>query len=108
MAALANYDEIRAEVLETFTRLAHESAQRLLSTGIVVAEDFGDRVVAGVLDALPTENELRNKLQLRYQVGVILLGSEMLREQRLAVEERHRIEQAEAERNLARSHQQIA
>ena len=102
-AALDNYDEIRNEVLETFTHLANDSAQRLLATGVVVAPDFRERIKTGVLDALPSEDELRNKLQLRYQVGVILLGSEMLREQRLALEERHRIEQVEAERNLART-----
>lgn len=107
-AALDNYDEIRSEVLETFTQLANDSAQRLLATGVVVAPDFRERIKTGVLDALPSEDELRNKLQLRYQVGVILLGSEMLHEQRLALEERHRIEQVEAERNLARTRERAA
>lgn len=105
---LDNYDVIRGEVLETFTNLAADSAQRLLATGIVVERDFTERLTNGVLDALPTEQELRHKLSLRYQVGVILLGSEMLREQRQALEERHRIERVEAERELASSEERTA
>ncbi len=110
-AVLKDYDSIRNEVLETFTKLADESKQRLLATGIVVEGGFCERVITGVLDALPGEEELRNKLTLRYQVGVIMLGSEMLREQRLAIEERHTIEQAETEHELikseARNHEAI-
>lgn len=101
-AALENYDAIRAEVLETFTTLAGDSAQRLLATGTDVDATFRERIQEGVLDALPGEEELRDKLSLRYQVGVILLGSEMLREQRLALSERHRIERAEAKREQER------
>jgi hypothetical protein len=107
-AALDNYDEIRREVLETFTRLANDSAHRLLATGVVVATDFRECIRTGVLDAMPSEDELRDKLQLRYQVGVILLGSEMLCEQRIALEERHRIEQVEAERNITRTRERTA
>lgn len=102
-AVLSDYDLIRNEVLETFTRLADESKQRLLSTGIVVGTGFSERVINSVLDALPGEEELQNKLSLRYQVGVILLGSEMLRERRLAIEERNLIERAETEHTLTQS-----
>jgi len=105
---LDNYDVIRAEVLETFERLAHDSAQRLLATGIVVEPGFRERVTNGVLDALPSEDELRHKLQLRYQVGVILLGSEMLQEQRLALKERHRIERTTAKRDLEKREEEFA
>lgn len=105
---LENYDDIRKEVLETFSRLADDSAQRLLATGIVVSSDFRERMTVGVLDALPSEEELRHKLSLRYQVGVILLGSEMLHEQRLALKERHQIERTEAKRNLTRAREQAA
>lgn len=101
-AVLINYDRIREEVLETFTRLATDSAQRLLATGIVVPADFRERVTTSVLDALPSERDLRERLQLRFQVGVILLGSEMLQEQRLAVEEREHLERIEAANDLAR------
>jgi hypothetical protein len=107
-AALDNYDRIRAEVLETFSALAEDSAQRLLATGTVVESGFRERVINGVLDALPREEELRDKLTLRYQVGVILLGSEMLREQRRAVVERHRIERAEAIRERERGEERAA
>jgi hypothetical protein len=105
---LDNYDVIRAEVLETFERLAHDSAQRLLATGIAVEPGFRERVTNGVLDALPSEDELRHKLQLRYQVGVILLGSEMLQEQRLALKERHRIERTRAVRDLEKREEEFA
>ena len=107
-AVLENYDSIRGEVLETFTKLAQDSAQRLLATGVVVNSDFRERIRIGVLDALPTEEEIRDGLTLRYQVGVILLGSEMLREQRLALEERHRIKEVEAHRALAEREERAA
>src|SRR5919202_1123753 len=107
-AALDNYESIRAEVLETFTALADDSAQRLLATGTVVDGSFRERIINGVFYALPGEEELRDKLSLRYQVGVILLGSEMLREQRRALAERHRIERAEAIRERERGEERAA
>jgi hypothetical protein len=97
---LDQYDEIRQEVIATFRQVAADSAQRLEATGAIVPEDFENRVIKSVLNAFPTEEELRRKLTLRFQVGVILLGSEMLREQRLAAEERNRIEQVESERRI--------
>lgn len=100
---LKDYGGIRNEVLETFTRLSDDSAQRLLATGTVVPPDFRERVTASVLDALPAEQEVRDKLTLRFQVGVILLGSEMLKEQRRAVKERHRLERDRAVTELARA-----
>ena len=100
--ALDAYDTIRAEVLETFTRLSDDSYQRLLATGLVPPAGFRERIKTGVLDALPSEDELRHKLRLRYQVGVILLGSEMLREQRAALVEKQRLAQAQAETAVAR------
>lgn len=105
---LDHYDDIRQEVLDTFTRLASDSAQRLLATGTAVAPDFRERVTTSVLDALPGEQELRDKLTLRFQVGVILLGSEMLREQRRALEERHQLERIQAENRLAHTQERAA
>lgn len=102
-SVLSDYDLIRNEVLETFTKLADESRQRLLATGIIVESGFREKIINGVLDALPSEEEIENKLSLRYQVGVILLGSEMLREQRLAIEERNCIEQAQTHHALAQT-----
>ncbi|MGE0128953.1 MAG: hypothetical protein AB7U82_12815 [Blastocatellales bacterium] len=99
---LEQYAEIRDEVIVTFRQVAADSAQRLAATGVVVPPDFEDRVISSVLNAFPAEDELRQKLTLRFQVGVILLGSEMLREQRLACQERQRIEQVEDERRMER------
>ncbi len=96
------YDDIRREVIVTLRQVAADSAQRLEATGAIVPEDFEGRVISSVLSAFPTEDELRQKLALRFQVGVILLGSEMLREQRLAAEERRRVEQIEDERRVER------
>ena len=104
---LDDYEEICLEVLSTFRRVATDSHQRLEATGATVPEDFVERVVRNVLSAFPTREELRTKLQLRYQVGVILLGSEMLREQRLAAEERRQMEQAEAETRTTRLHLRV-
>lgn len=97
---LKDYDAIRQEVIDTFTRLSLDSAQRLLATGTVVPPDFRERVTTSVLDALPTEDELREKLTLRFQLGVILLGSEMLREQRHALRERERLERSRRQSEL--------
>ncbi|MEP7338493.1 MAG: hypothetical protein ABI977_12215 [Acidobacteriota bacterium] len=99
---LDQYDEIRQEVIATFRQVAADSAQRLEATGAIVSEDFHDRVISSVLNAFPTEDELRQQLKLKFQVGVILLGSEMLREQRIACEERRRIEQVEDRRRVER------
>ncbi len=97
---LDQYDEVRQEVIAIFRQVTADSAQRLEATGATVPEDFENRVINSVLNAFPSEAELRSKLTLRFQVGVILLGSEMLREQRLAAEERRRIEQVESERRI--------
>jgi hypothetical protein len=99
---LDQYEEVQQEVTTTFRQVAADSVQRLEATGAVVPADFEDRILRGVLDAFPTEDELRQKLTLRFQVGVILLGSEMLREQRLAAEERRQFEQIESERRVER------
>jgi len=97
---LDQYDEVRQEVIAIFRQVTADSAQRLEATGATVPEDFENRVINSVLNAFPSEAELRSKLTLRFQVGVILLGGEMLREQRLAAEERRRIEQVESERRI--------
>lgn len=105
---LKDYDVIRQEVRDTFKHLADDSAQRLLATGIVVAPDFRERIETNVLDALPSEDELRDNLSLRFQVGVILLGSEMLREQRRSARERSLIEREQATRGLAEVEERAA
>lgn len=103
---LEQYDAVREEVVETFLRLAADSARRLEATGHAIPEGFQDAVVRGVLAAMPSPGDLRNKLALRYRVGVLLLGSEMLAEQRQAREERRKLEQAEAQLRLERQRQE--
>ena len=103
---LGEYDTIRDEVVETFLRLAKDSARRLQATGHLIPEGFESAVVEGVLRVFPSADDLQKKLVLRYQVGVILLGSEMLAEQRKAREERRKVEQAEAELQLEHRRQE--
>lgn len=105
---LDNYDLIRTEVLATFTQLAADSYQRLWATGIAPPVGLRERICTGVLDALPSAEELRHKLRLRFQVGVILLGSEMLREQRAALREKQRLMQAQAETTRAQQQMRVA
>lgn len=93
---LDQYDAVREEVVAIFLQLARDSARRLEATDHGIPEGFSDAVVRGVLAALPGPDDLREKLALRYQVGVILLGSEMIAEQRKAREERRKLDEAEA------------
>src|SRR5262249_29428176 len=79
-AVLGNYEAMREEVVETFDRLAMDSARRLEATGHAIPEGFRAAVGRGVLAALPGPEDLTERLTLRYRVGVILLGSEMLAE----------------------------
>lgn len=95
-AVLERYDEVQADVVDTFLRLATDSARRLEATGQPVPAGFRDAVVRGVLDAMPTRQDVQEKLLLRYRVGIVLLGSEMVAEQRRASEERRQSEEGEA------------
>lgn len=104
-AALADYDALREEVVATFLQLATDSARRLEATGHVIPEGFNDAVVQSVLAAMPTRDDHANRLVLWYRVGVILLGSGMLAEQRKAREERRKLEEAEADLHLERERQ---
>ncbi|MGD9510661.1 MAG: hypothetical protein AB7I38_18370 [Dehalococcoidia bacterium] len=100
------YDAVREGVVEAFLRLAADSARRLEATGHAIPEGFEDAVVRGVLGTMPGPDDLRHKLALRYRVGVLLLGSEMLAEQRAAREERRRLEASEAELRLDQRRQE--
>lgn len=99
---LDDYDAVREEVVATVLRLATDSARRLAATGHAVPDDFATMVTRGVLEAMPGPADLRERLTLRYRVGVVLLGSEMLAEQRRAREERRRLEVVEGELTLER------
>lgn len=100
------YDAMREEVVETFLQLAADSARRLQATGHVIPDGFQDALVQGVLSNLPSPDDLRVRLNLRYRVGVILLGSEMLVEQRKAREERRKLEETEGVLRLERERQE--
>ena len=96
----ADHASIREQVLEAFRRLASDSTLRLEATGQAVPAGFEDALVHEVLAALPEPDNLRHRLSLRYRIGVFHLGSELLAEQRLAAEERRRLEAAQAEVRL--------
>lgn len=93
-----NFGSIRDTVLAAFRQLAADSMRRLEATGQPVSSEFADAIVRGVLTALPTPETLRDRLLLRYRVGVIQLGSELWAEQRRAAEERQRMESVEEDR----------
>jgi len=101
-----NFESIRQTVLETFEQLGTDSARRLEATGHPVPPDFVDAVVHEVLATLPTPALLWECLSLRYRVGVMQLGSEMLGEQRKAAEERRLLDVIEAEHRLEQRRQQ--
>jgi hypothetical protein len=95
-----DFEAIRAGVLDTFRQLASDSARRLAATDLPVADDFVDTVVLGVAAALPTPQLLRERLSLRFRIGVVQLGSELWAEQRRAAQERRNFDAAVAERRL--------
>lgn len=96
-----DFNEIRGTVIATFRQLAADSARRLDATGQPVPPGFENTVVEEVLEVLPTPELLSQKLIIRYRVGVMLLGSEMLAEQRRAAHERRELEAIESERRTS-------
>jgi hypothetical protein len=107
-AVLDEYDAVREEVIETLFRLATDSARRLEATGHAIPEGFQDAVLRGLLGTMPSPEDLRDRLVLRYRVGALLLGSEMLAEQRRAREERRKLEEVDAALRLDRRRQEAS
>jgi hypothetical protein len=107
-AVLESYDAVREEVVESFLQLAADSARRLEATGHFVPAGFQDNVADGVFRAMPSPDDLQNGLVLRYRVGVMLLGGDMLAEQRRAAESRRRLEAVEADLRLTQQQEQAA
>lgn len=103
---LEHYQEACEEVIAAFLQLAGDSARRLEATGQSIPDGFEDAVVRGVQRAIPGRDDLEHRLTLRYRVGAVLLGSEMLAEQRKAAEERHRLQEVEGALRLASQRQQ--
>jgi hypothetical protein len=96
----SDYEAIRTTVVSTFAQLAADSVRRLEATGQPVASDFEDVVVREVMAALPEPDLLWRSLSLRYRVGVLHLGSELLNEQRRSAQERQQIDALAAERRI--------
>lgn len=99
---LQHYDAVRETVVATFLQLAADSARRLAATARSTPVDFEGTVVKSVLRAMPSPEDLRERLTVRFRVGVLLLGSEMLEEQRLAHEARRRLDDETATLALER------
>jgi hypothetical protein len=99
----AEFAAIQSQTEQVFGRLIADSARRLEATGQPLPAGFGDNLLRDMLAALPAPDDLRQRLVLRYRVGVFWLGTEMLGEQRQAAEERRRLEAIEADRQLERT-----
>lgn len=101
--ALDHYDEIIEQVTATFTRLADDSARRISATTEEAFRDeatravFCARIVEGALNLVPSRADLQSGLTLSFKPGIIRLGSEMMREQRRAAEEKRLLATVEAE-----------
>jgi hypothetical protein len=95
---LEHYDEILEQVHATFSQLAVDSARRLqATTAEPLPIDFHSRIVEGALKLIPSRKDIEEGLTLRFTPGVILLGSEMIAEQRRAAEQKRELAQLEAE-----------
>jgi hypothetical protein len=81
---LANYDEILLSLRASFTKLAEDSAQRLEATNTepIDRAEFIATVVARAMGMIPTREMIRDGMTITMKPKVILLGSEMLAEQK--------------------------
>ena len=103
----SDFPTIHETLVGIFRQLATESARRLQATGHPVPIEFVDLIVRGMLSAVPTPAILRERLSLRFRVGVLQLGSELWAEQRRAAEQRRLVDQIEGDRRIAQQ-QQVA
>ncbi|MEP6902845.1 MAG: hypothetical protein ABJA66_13920 [Actinomycetota bacterium] len=83
---LANYDEIIITLRKSFADLAINSAKRLDATLEIPLdrEEFIETVVAHAMGMIPTREMIRDGLTITMKPKVIVLGSEMLAEQKKA------------------------
>lgn len=83
---LQKYDEIVAVLVDSFRELAEDSADRLQATVTEPFErgEFIEAVVAQALSMVPTREMIRDGLVITMKPKVIVLGSEMLAERKLA------------------------
>lgn len=101
---LANYDEILITLRASFTKLAEDSAQRLEATQDTPLdrEEFITNVVARAIGMIPSREMIRDDLTITMKPKVIVLGSEMLAEQKLSSELNLERERVEAETQAVR------
>ncbi len=81
---LSKYDEILFTLRESFTKLAEDSAQRLEATQTepINRAEFVANVVARAMNLVPGREMIRDGLTITMKPKVIVLGSEMLAEQK--------------------------
>lgn len=81
---LANYEEILLSLRASFTKLAEDSAQRLEATNTepINRAEFVATVVARAMGMIPTTEMIRDGMTITMKPKVIVLGSEMLAEQK--------------------------
>ena len=81
---LANYDDILITLRASFTKLAEDSAQRLEATNAAPFDraEFIANVVARAMGMIPTTDMIRDGMTISMKPKVIVLGSEILAEQK--------------------------
>jgi hypothetical protein len=91
-----NYDSLREQVRSSFVRLGDVFAERLSRDHATGINKFTSKVVEWGMAVMPTPDDLKTKLSISYEVGVFVLGSEMLKEKQNATRLRREIEAEEA------------
>lgn len=101
---LANYDEILITLRASFTKLAEDSANRLEATRDTPLDraEFIANVVAQAIGMIPTREMIRDGLVIRVKPKVLVLGSEMVAEQKLSSDLNLERERVEAETRAVR------
>ena len=101
---LANYDGILITLRASFTKLAGDSAQRLEATNTTPFDraEFVANVVARAMGMIPTTDMIRDGMTISMKPKVIVLGSEMLAEQKRSRELNLETTRIEAERQAVR------
>lgn len=97
--ALENYDEILDVLRDSFFKLAEDSADRFQATTSEPFErsEFINAVVGQAIGMVPTPDMIHDGLTIEMRPKVIVLGSEMAAEQKLARDLRLDIARTEAE-----------
>lgn len=94
--AIEHYDSILRDMEQRASQLALTSAERLAAGGVSMPATFRDDVIARVMARVPTPEQLL-AISVSYRAGALQLGSEMLEEQRLALEARQELQRQQME-----------